>query len=42
MFSQIGISSDDDGEELGVESNEDEEAEDIDEDPHFLVSEEQN
>ena len=39
MFGQIGISSDEDGEELGVESNEDDEAEDIDEDPHFLISE---
>ena len=44
MFGQIGISSDEEGEEVGlaVESQEDNEAEDIDEDPNFLVSEDAN
>ena len=42
MFGQIGISSDDEGEEeeLAAESQEDDE--DIDEDPNFLVSEDAN
>ena len=42
MFGQIGISSDDEGDEdeLGGDSEEEDDAEDLDEDPNFLVSDE--
>lgn len=42
MFGQIGISSDDeaDEDELGGDSEEEDDAEDLDEDPNFLVSDE--